>query len=143
MRPLTELCGLLDLEFPCSRNGLYLLGHFEFQDAVTERSGDAVNVDAGYIEASAETAVVTLAFYIVFLLILVFVFALSCDGKAVVLDVEADVLLAESGKFGFKDIGIAVIDDIGAESIYAVAGISEESALEFLKITERIKSGNS
>ena len=139
---LFDLRLLLDLKLSCCGNRFDLLGHIKFQDTIAERGGDSIHVNAGNIKTPAEAAEITLTFYVVLLLFLVLVLALSSDGEAVVLNIKADILFAESGKLGFKDIRVAVINDVGAESIYTAAGIAEKSPLKLFKVAEWIKSGN-
>ena len=130
---------LLYLKFPHGWNSLYLLGHVKPEDSIVEGRCDTVYIDAGNIKASAETSIEALPLYIVLFLIFILFLSLGGDRKAIVLYIEADIVLAEPRKLGFEDIGIAIIYYIGAECTDSLRCISEKSALKIFKITEGIE----
>ncbi len=135
------MIALVDFESAACRNGFNLLRQSERQDAAVIFGFDIIGVDAGHIKAAAEGAVKTLALYKAGLLVFLIELTLGADCKAIVLDVDVNILFLKAGELGFKDIGIACIADIGAEGRENAAAV-HETMLKRIEITERVKVGH-
>ena len=134
---------LLDLELAAGRDLGRLLRHGQREDAVFVLGLDAVDVDAGDVEAAGEGAVEAFALDEVLLLVLFLLLALvlGADGQAVVLNVDLDVVLVEAGQLRLQLEGVAGVDHVGAEGRDHAPRVAEEAALELVELTEGIHGG--
>ncbi len=63
---------------------------------------------------------------------------LGSDGEDAVLQIQGDILLLEAGQFGFQNITVTGVPDVGAESGQVGVGLTEEITGKVIKGVKQV-----
>jgi len=127
----------VDLKSAACRNCRSLLGEIEAEHAVGIAGAYLVGIDAAEIEAAAIGAVEALTAEIIGFILAVVLLTLDADGHTLILNVDIDIILAETGQLCIKSVGITQIAHVSTEEGRSTVG--EKAALHFLHLAEGIE----